>query len=747
MAPKFPFIFQHDSKDCGPTCLQMVHRWFGGEIPISVMRELCDLNTDGVSMQGMALAAEHLKMEAFATYVTAEKIDDLPLPFIAHWLQEHFVVVIGVTAEKIRVADPAHGVTTYSRKEFLRHWLGRKNFGQVEITDNSLTKPGAVLLLSTKADFLAAQYSTQVQPKPSWQPLQSLPGVLRKQRARVALISLIFPVLLLITLTLPFIMQQLIDRGLSAGNLHTLSLFLAGYLVLLLSRNVIAAVRDMALLHVGTNISLEIVHGFMQQLLQMRISFFERRSLGDLIQRQQDHQRIESFLTTQSLPAFFSLLTFSVFAFMLSSYSILILIVVLVFACLTLLWISRFYRFRRQYDLQQFELESAVQSHSVEIMSAVTDLKAYGLAEQKGKFYRSLLKRRYKTRLRALRLDEIQSIGAVLLMDTGEIIALYLAGEMVIEAGLSLGDFVAVMYILGQLRGPLARMVPFFQSAQDATLSLGRLKSLGEEPIEATESSGDKALFSIKHADIRVERLSFRYNHLHKENVLNDISFTIPAGKVTAIVGASGSGKSTLIKLLTRLHEPVEGQISYGDLPLNTTSPGVWRRRIGQVMQEGTIFDATMRYNITLSHGDPDEKLLQQALTVAGVLEFMHLLPLGVMTSIGRAGWQLSTGQKQRVLIARALYRDPEILIFDEATSALDSNNELTITDALEQVYTGRTTIVISHRLSTLRHADCVLVLENGCLVEEGTHDELILQQGAYYRTFNRQLNLFENNT
>jgi ATP-binding cassette subfamily B protein len=542
------------------------------------------------------------------------------------------------------------------------------------------------------------------------------------------------------------IMQRVIDQGIVAHDFDLLALLLGGYLALLLSRNLVAALRDLALLHIGTRISIALVHGFMSHLLRLKMSFFERRSLGDLIQRQQDHRRIEQFLTTQSLPLFFSLVTFAIFGVMLAGYNVRVLGVVVVSAGLTILWTVHFRKYRRQFDQQQFEIEGVVQAQTVEIMSAVPDLKAFGMTGQKAKFYRSLLTRRYDTTLRALRLDEMQSIGAILLMDIGEIVALYLAGRMVIAGAGSLGDFVAIMYILGQLRGPLTRLVPFFQSAQDAWLSLGRLQSLGEEPNEPEAGPSDAHLAAMPASDINLNDVCFRYNHLHDSNVLDALNLTIPAGKVTAIVGESGSGKSTLIKLLARFHEPVSGQISYGGLALSDTSADAWRQRIGLVLQDGVIFNATLSYNVTLSHGDADPALLQRALDVANVSAFLDMLPLDIQTSIGRAGWQLSAGQQQRLLLARPLSRAPEILIFDEATSALDSNNEADITSGLATVFEGRTTIVISHRLSTIRNADQIIVLKVGRVSEVGDHGALVAKRGAYFEIFNRQLNLKENN-
>lgn len=736
MSQKPPLIFQHDSKDCGPSCLQMVHQFHGGRIAMTRMRDLCDLSLDGVSMHGLARAAEALHMDALATQAAPEALHNLPLPFIAHWLQDHFVVVYKMTAQKVFVADPEQGYVAYSHEDFLDRWLGQKIYGVVQTGKAQRADSGAVLVLSPDEGF--ADQPAEDPPKKPLIAWSDLRGKLGKDGLMVALA---FPLTMAVTIALPLIMQRVIDQGILAENLNAVMLFLLGYLVLSLSHNVIGAVRDLLLLRIGANISIEIVHRFMQRLLSLHISFFERRSLGDLVQRQNDHRRIEQFLTTQSLPTFFAILTFIVFAIMLGVYDLGILALFSGFAALSVLWVEHFRKRRRSFDMQQFELEGIVQENTIEIMSAVVDLKSFGMTAQKGRFYRSLLRRRYDTTLRALRLDEMQNIGAVLLMDIGEIAALYLAGRAVIVSGGTLGEFVAVMYILGQMRGPLARMVPFFQSAQDAWLSLQRLQSLQQEPDEPTSLSGDTAFSAMPAQDLIFDNVSFRYNEMHEGFILKDLSFTVPHGQKTAIVGASGSGKTTLLKLISKFHPPTTGNITYGGLDLAKVSADLWRRRIGPVLQEGTIFNNTLAYNITLSHDAPNAANLDRVMKIANVAEFLELLPYKLLTTIGRSGWQLSSGQKQRVLIARALYRNPEILIFDEATSALDSNNEAEITENLADMVSNRTSIVISHRLSTINDADQVLVLKNGRIVEQGTHNALVQQRGQYFDLFYHQIN------
>ena len=727
-------IYQHDSKDCGPSCLQMIHRAHGGHIPITQMRDLCDLTIDGVSMAGLERAATHLGLVTQAAQVAPTQLDDLPTPFIAHWLQEHFVVVVSVSADRIRVADPELGWVTYRRQDFIDRWLGRKMFGTMEA--DPTRKTGAVLMAAPGANFVTADLA----PQPAGPPFVPLKDVLRPNLRTVIAILCAFPLVIAFTVALPLIMQRVIDDGLEAGNLGLLHVLLGGYLVLSLSRNVIGALRDLALLKLGATISLEIVQVFMQQLLRLRMRFFEVRSLGDLLQRQTDHHRIERFLTAHSLPTFFSLIMFVIFAIMLGAYSLLVLACVLVAGALALGWIIMMGRRRRKYDLQQFELDGIVQDNAVEIISAVRDLKALGKTDQKNRFFRSLLRRRFDTTYKAAQLDELQGIGALFLMEVGEIAGMVVAGTLVIRGQASVGAFVAILFILGQMRGPLSRMVPFFQAAQDAWLSLGRLQALRDEEIEPEAGRDDARFASLTGQDIHLLGVGFKYNPMHSNHVLSDLDLVIPAGKKTAIVGASGAGKSTLLKLLSKFHDPTSGEILYGDQDLAHVTPALWRQRIGQVFQDGVIFNNTMRYNITLSHDDPDADLIASCLAIAQVDEFLPMMPQRLMTSIGRGGWQLSAGQKQRILIARALYSDPEILIFDEATSALDSHNEALITDRLNQSFADRTSIVISHRLATIRDASQIVLMENGRIAAVGTHDELIARVPGYQTLFGRQI-------
>lgn len=729
-----PLVYQHDSKDCGPSCLQMLHQAHGGYIPITRMRDLCDLTIDGVSMAGIERAARALGMVTQAAKVTPDQLDSLPTPFIAHWLQEHFVVVVRVTPDSVRVADPELGWVTYGRKEFTDRWLGRKMFGEVE-RDPSLTS-GAVLMASPGPEFVTGEAPASE----SGLDMVPLPELLKSNSRTVWAILLAFPVIAGVTVALPILMQRVIDDALAESDLGLLYVLLGGYLVLSISGSVIGALRDLALLRLGAMISLEIVQIFMTRLLRLRMRFFEIRSLGDLLQRQADRHRIEQFLTSHSLPTLFSLILFVIFAIMLGSYSLWVLACVLVAAALTLAWIVAIGRRRRRFDLQQFELEGLVQDNAVEIISAVRDLKALGKTGQKNRFFRSLLQRRFDTTFRAARLDEVQSIGALFLMEIGEIAGLIVAGTLVINGQTTVGAFVAILFILGQMRGPLSQMVPFFQAAQDAWLSLGRLKALQEETVEPDTAPADAEFAGLSAQDIQLSDVGFRYNPMHEREVLSDISLTIPAGQKTAIVGASGAGKSTLIKLLSKFHDPSRGVMSYGPQDLSDVSPEIWRARIGQVFQDGVIFNSTLRYNITLSHDEPDDERLKRCLQIANVDEFLGMLPQGLLTSIGRGGWQLSAGQKQRILIARALYPDPEILIFDEATSALDSNNEAQITTALANGLTGRTSIVISHRLSTIRDADQIIVMDQGRVVATGRHDDLVATSAVYRDLFAQQL-------
>ncbi len=730
---RFPVVFQHDSKDCGPSSLQMVLQYHGISVPITTLRDYCDLSRDGVSLKGLKTAAELLGFEAWAARVDADSLENLPLPFICHWLQNHFVVVYKITAEKVFVADPEKGLCSYSRQSFLQHWLGFKTFGILEDNPEKLAKSGAVLVL-TPPDT-----PPPLSPVTKPEPLVKIRPFLRRSWRKLVLVGVSFPVLLGITLALPLVTQHLVDNAVAAGDVGLVRLLLVGFLVLTISHQVISALRDILLIRLGAGLSLDIVSEYLTQMLRLRTGFFERRSLGDLVQRMQDYSRVERFLTQQSLPTLFSTLIFLAFSIMLANYSFVILLVVLGFAVLSVWWVWWLRGKRRQYDIQEFELQGLVQDHTIEILSAITDLKALNLTKQKAAFYSNVLRRRFEATLRVLRLEELQSVGAGLLAGVGDTIALYLAARLVIAGNISLGGFIAIMYILGQLRGPLARIVPFLQMTQDALISYQRMQALAEEESEPEPGLLDEALLALDSAPIRFEDVSFKYNVTHKKNVLSNLNFEIPPVGKTAIVGKSGSGKTTLFKLLSRFYEPSEGRIFFGEIDLAQTSAAAWRKRCSVVLQEGTIFNTSLIYNIVLTHGDYDQERLETAIRLANVDEFIDDLGYGLKTSIGKNGWQLSTGQKQRVLIARALYRQADYLLMDEATSALDSQNEAEITAHMNMYGHNRASVVISHRLSTIKDADQILVMERGRIVEQGRHDDLMAAKGSYAQLFAAQ--------
>lgn len=723
-------IYQHDSKDCGPTCLQMVHMYFGGRIPISQMRTLCDLTIDGVSMLGMVHAAESLGLDAHPMLVQLESIGSLPTPFIAHWLDDHFVVVTDVSATQVRVVDPELGHVTYLRQDFVDRWTGTKEYGELK-TDHSRTR-GAVLLVQPSDSFVPQTDTADIFDNKFLGPDELLSGNGRQ----VFWIMVAFPAIMATVIALPIMMKAMIDEGIGAGDVALLQILLLGYLVLSLSKNIIGGIRDLLLARLGANISIKIANRFMQLLLNLRMNFFDRRSLGDLLQRQQDHHRVEVFLTAHSLPALFSLLTLLIFAVMLGFFNLTVLAVFSFFAGFSVWWLVIFAKRRRPLDQQRFEVEGIVQDNAVEIISSVRDLKAFNKTDQKIAFFDQLLRRRYETVYRSARLDEMQNIGASVLLEFGEIAALAVIGLAVASDKASLGSFFAVLFIVGQMRGPLGQAVPFFQAAQDANLSYGRLTSLTHEDEEPHAMAGDASFQQTENLSISLHSVSFRYNPIHQRNILTDLSCQIPAGKRTAIVGESGAGKSTLIKLLTKFYEPSDGQIMYGDQDLGGISGHAWRERVCNVFQDGVIFNSTLSYNIALSHSIDDPEKLAKVLEAANVNAFLEQFPNGLVTSVGRGGWQLSEGQKQRVLIARALYRNPEIFIFDEATSALDVQNEQAIIANLERVFADRTSIVISHRWETIRNADQVILLHKGRVAASGSMDSVMHNSEEFRRIF-----------
>ena len=727
---RFPFFRQLDYMDCGPTCLRMVARFYGQHYSLEALREATFLSKQGVSLLNLSEAAEHLgfRTEAVATDFDTLRQDVL-LPCIAHWRDRHYVVVYRITRKHVYVADPAAGKLRYTHAEFVDGWQ----------SEGTGSDTGILLLLEPTPQFYERDTTALSNTTSSWSLLLSF---FRPYRRYVGQLLLSVLAISLIQLVFPFLAQALVDEGIRNQNLHFIYIILIAQLVLFVSQTVGEVIRSYLLLYVGNRVSISLLSSFLQKLMQLPHPFFEQKNLGDLFQRITDNQRIEEFLTAQSLNVIFSVFSVVVFSLVLAYYNLSIFVVFLVGAALYVSWIVLLARRRVQLEYKRFEASSEHQTQLHDLLYGMPEIRLNGSQQRRRWRWEAVRIKQHKVDTDTLSVDQLQTRGGTFIHELKNIGITFLAAVLVIRGEMTLGMLIAVQYILGQLNAPLLSLIGFLRSAQDAQLSLSRLNEVYAKPTE--DHAEADPLRSEAFGPLHLRNLTFHYEGPQSPAVLKDVNVTIPAGKVTAIVGASGSGKTTLLKLLLKFYPPTEGSISVGEQNLAKLPSTSWLAHCGVVMQDGFIFDDSMLANITESDSrNPlDKQRLAHAIRIAHLEKFVDTLPKGLRTPIGQNGMGLSGGQRQRILIARTVYKDPAYLFFDEATSALDAESERYIVNNLENFYQDRTVVIIAHRLSTVKHADQILVLDQGQVVEQGTHSELTYQKGKYYTLVKNQLEL-----
>ena len=736
MKSRFPFLPQLDAMDCGPTALRMVCAHFGRHLPREYVRGLCQIGKGGVNLLGITEAAERLGLRALAVRLPFRRLrDEAPLPCIVHWQGDHFIVVHKITARKVCVADPAWGLVEYAHPEFLRG---------ISPPDSTLNanSTGIYLLIEETPAFHEQEFAGENEREPARRGLSFFLGYLRPHRHYLFQVALAMGVGLGIELILPFLTQAIVDRGIGSLDLNFIYLLLGAQLVLSLSQTVADMIRSWLLLHIGSRLSIAMIADFLAKLLRLPLPFFDSRTSGDLMQRIGDHRRVKSFLMSSSLDIVFSLLTFVVFAIVLGVYSVTILGVFVLFSVLSVLWILLFQKQRRMLDYKRFGLEARERDTLYELLTAMPEIKINGLQREKRGSWERLAVRTFRVEASALALRQSQRIGVFLASNVRNILITFLAARAVIGGQMTIGMMLATQYIVGQLNSPISRLLDFLHSGQDARLSLERMQEIYTHRDEEEASMQRLKTGFPGDLPLHLVDLRFRYPGAGQQEVLKELNLTIPPGKVTAIVGSSGSGKTTLLKLLLGLYQPSAGEIFVGYLPLGAIDGDAWRARCGVVMQDGHIFSGSIARNIAPQDEAIDPLKLGLAIDLANLADFLRTLPNGAQTVVGADGQGLSGGQKQRVLLARAIYRMPDFLFLDEATSALDTQNESTIMENLRDFSEGRTVVVIAHRLSTVRNADQIVVLDRGVVVEVGIHAELVARAGAYYRLVRNQLEL-----
>ncbi len=728
----FPHYKQLDSMDCGPTCLRMVAKFYGKSYSLQFLRSRSFITREGVSMLGISDAAESIGFRTKGYRLTWEQLrDEVPFPCIVHWNQRHFVVVYGIKKrngkELVYVADPAQGLLTYTKKEFLKCWVSTKKEGE---------KEGTALLLETTPAF----YEQDDEQKGKLRFMYLL-GYLRPYRKYIIQLMLGMLTGSVISMIFPFLTQSIVDYGINNSDLAFIVMVLVAQMILTLGQTANGFIRNWLMLHVTTRISISLISDFLIKLMKLPISFFDIKLIGDVMQRIGDHNRIQSFLTGSLINIIFAIVTLVVYTVIMAGYHMGILLIFFAGSALYIGWVLLFLKRRRELDYKRFQQSSANQSNVVQLVTGMQEIKLNACEKQKRWEWERIQARLYKVSVKSMALNQNQQIGATFINQAKDIMISFLSAKAVVTGDMTLGMMMAVQYIIGQLNAPIQQFIGFTQEAQDAKISLERLGEIHDkEDEEKTEGHKIATIPPVK--DLSVKNLVFQYEGPHSEKVLKNIDLEIPANKVTAIVGTSGSGKTTLIKLLLGFYEPVEGEILLNGTKLQQYSPREWRKHCGTVMQEGFIFSDSIANNIGVTDEYPDTEKLEKAVTTANIKDFIEALPLGYETKIGGDGHGLSTGQKQRILIARSVYKDPDYLFFDEATNALDAKNERVIMENLDRFFEGRTVVVVAHRLSTVKKADQIIVLEKGEIVEVGNHKQLVNKKGAYYELVKDQLEL-----
>lgn len=733
---RFPHFKQNNSSDCGPTSLRMIARHYGLDYSTEMLRKHCHITRHGVNLLGISEAAEYIGFETAGVKVTFEQLaEEGVFPCILHWNQNHFVVCYGIEKckhgeYKIHISDPASQRLTYTKDEFERCWIGP------QANENS---NGVALMLEPGYDFgkIEDEY------RKNSRSMLSFVRYFTPYRSMIGQLVLAMLVGSVIQMILPFLSQAMVDQGINGRNLNIITLILFAQLGFFVATLSIDYIRSWIMLHMNSRIDIQLIADFLIKLTAMPLQFFDSRMTGDILQRIGDHGRIKNFLLSNSMRIIFSLINFVVYLAILAYYNVLVLAIFVIGNTLYVFWISFFMRYRRELDIKRFNQSAMEQSKMIQLVQGMQDIKLNNCEMQKRWEWERIQVRLFQIGLKGLRIGQIQQSGSVFFTQTTHILIYFIAAKSVVEGSMTLGMMMSLTYIIGQVSAPIGEFIGFAQSFQDAKISLERLNEIHSQDDE--ETNIDKKLSTLpKEHDIEIKDLSFSYTGSERELALKNISLSIPAHKVTAIVGESGCGKTTLIKLLQGFYEPTHGSITVGDTMLSNINPHTWRAATGSVMQDSFIFSDTIANNIAVNSDETDKEQMRNAAHMARIDDFVESLPLGYDTIIGMEGKGVSQGQRQRILIARAIYKNPKYIFLDEATNSLDATNEAKIMDNLRQFYEGRTVVISAHRLSTVRDADQIIVMNKGEIVERGNHESLLKKRGRYYELVKNQINVLE---
>ena len=715
-----------DQMDCGATCLRIITKHYGQTVSIHNIRRLCQTTSDGVNMLGVSDAAEKLGFRTYGIRLTLDQLTDIELPCILHWNQNHFVVLYGIKKGRYYISDPASGLIVFDQNEFSKNWYSTKQLHE-----------GLSLILSPGPNFYELSEDDPTQSL-KWAKIATYFYKYRSLFIQLALGMLVGTILQLIV---PFLTQSIVDIGINTKSLSFINLILIAQLMLFIAGIGVSFIRSWIMLHITTRVNISILTDLIIKIMRLPMNFFDIKTHGDIMQRMADQQRIEMFLTGNSLNTLFSVVNMIAFGSLLLVYNKLVFGIFLSATILYILWILIFMKYRRELDHKRFRISSENQTYLVEMIQSIKDIKLNNAQKQMRWGWEAIQAKLFKFKVKNLALSQYQAAGSMAINQLKGIMVTYFSAKAVLDGDMTLGSMMAVQYIVGMVNNPVENVLQFMQSYQDAKISLERLNEIYD-----TEDEEDVRRNYItklpQQKNIEIKNLTFRYFGAGNTPVFNKLNLTFPAGQTTAIVGSSGSGKTTILKLLLRFYNYEEGEILVGGKRLENIDFALWRDSCGIVLQDNHVYADTIQRNIAVNHETPDLALISESVHIANLEDFIAEQPFGLGTKIGIAGRGISQGQKQRLMIARAVYKRPDFIFFDEATNALDANNERLIIDNLNNFFQGRTVIIVAHRLSTVKNADNIVVLDKGQIVEQGTHTELTSLRGKYYELVKNQLEL-----
>ncbi len=732
----FSHYTQPDAMDCGPTCLRMIAKHYGRNYSLQTLRKKCFLTREGVSMLGISDAAEGIGFHTRAVKINFEQLtNSVNFPCILHWNQNHFIVCYDIKRNKkndysFKIADPAGEKYTMNKPEFLDCWINTKFQGK---------DVGMALLLEPTPDF----YDRGEEAEEQKRNLKFYLRYIYPYKSQLLQLLTGFLISSILSIILPFLTQAVVDQGIGNSNLNLITLILIAQLVLTVTQTAITFLQSWITLHVNTRISISLISDFLTKLMKLPLQFFDTKNIGDIMQRIKDHDRIKDFMTGTSLSTLLSLFNFIIFGFVLAYYNLTILLVFITGNAFYIIWIISFMHYRRQLDNKLFTQSSSDQSNLVQLVTGMQEIKLNNCEKQQRWQWERIQVKLFKINIKKTALLQYQQVGSIFFSRTTFLVISYLSAKAVVEGNITLGMMMSISYIIGQLSAPISQIIGFIQLFQDAKISLERLNEIHNKEDEDKKIEYNTCTLPDNHS-MHIEQVWFSYDGAERDYVLENLNLSIPQNKITAIVGTSGSGKTTIIKLLLGFYTPLKGAIKIDNTKLFDINTHVFRQNIGAVMQDSYIFSDTIANNIAVGEEEIDKDRLLYAVETANIRTFIEELPLKYNTKIGIDGKGISQGQRQRLLIARAVYKNPDFLFFDEATNALDANNERIIMERLNSFYKGKTVVIVAHRLSTVQNANNIIVLDKGKIVEEGTHKKLTTKKGFYYSLIKNQLELGE---